>query len=67
MNKITGAILLLAAAVAGHGVFIFLASHPQIHRYDIPDSVSAMVLVAVATTAILGLWGVFYLFKQDIQ
>ena len=65
MNKITGAILMLAAAVSGHGVFVFLASHPEIHKYDIPSSVSRMVLFAIATTALLGLLGAFYLFRKD--
>ena len=65
MNKITGAILMLAAAVSGHGVFVFLASHPEIHKYDIPLSVSRMVLFAIAATTLLGLWGVFYLFRKD--
>jgi hypothetical protein len=50
MNKIAGAILILAGAVAGHGVFVFLASHPQIHKYDVPNSVANMVLVAIATS-----------------
>lgn len=66
MNKITGAILMLAAAVSGHGVFVFLASHPEIHKYDIPPSVSRMVLIAIAATTLLGLWGVFYLFRKDL-
>lgn len=65
MNKLTGSILILAAAVSGHGVFVFLASHPQIHKYDVPSSVSKMVLVAIATSAVLGLWGIAHLFKQD--
>ncbi len=65
MNKITGAILMLAAAVSGHGVFMFLASHPEIHKYDVPSSVSKMVLFAIGATTLLGLWGVFYLFRKD--
>lgn len=65
MNKITGAILMLAAAVSGHGVFVFLASHPQINKYDVPKSVSNMVLMAIATTALLGMWGVYLLWRQD--
>ncbi|MEX0676416.1 MAG: hypothetical protein WD063_05040 [Pirellulales bacterium] len=65
MNKITGAILMLAAAISGHSVFVFLASHPEIHKYDIPPSVSRMVLFAIATTTVLGLWGAYYLFRQD--
>jgi len=65
MNKITGAILMLSAAVSGHGVFVFLANHPEIHKYDIPLSVSRMVLFAIAATTLLGLWGVFYLFRKD--
>jgi hypothetical protein len=67
MNKITGAILMLAAAVSGHGVFVFLASHPAIHKYDIPSSVSKMVMFAIATTSLLGLWAVYYLFRQDLR
>lgn len=67
MNKLTGAVLMLAAAVSGHGVFTFLASHPEIHKYDVPSSVSKMVLFAIATTALVGLWAVYYLFKSDPQ
>jgi hypothetical protein len=67
MNKIAGAILMLAAAVSGHGIFVFLASQPEIHKYNIPPSVSKMVLFAIATTAVLGLWGMFYLFRKDPQ
>jgi hypothetical protein len=65
MNRISGAILILAAAVSGHGVFVFLASHPQIHKYDIPGNVSNMVLVAIGTAAVLGVWGVVHLIKND--
>jgi hypothetical protein len=65
MTKIPGAILILAAAVSGHGAFVFLANHPQIHRSDVPGSVGNMVLVAIGTAAVLGLWGCFYLLKQD--
>jgi hypothetical protein len=65
MNKLAGSVLILAAAVSGHGVFVFLASHPQIHRYDIPGSVSNMVLVAIATTAVLGFWGMLHLIRKD--
>lgn len=65
MNKISGSILMLAAAVCGHGVFVFVAAHPQIHKYDIPDSVAAMVLVAIGTASILGLWGAIQMFRQD--
>lgn len=65
MNKITGAILMLAAAVSGHAVFVFLASRPEIHKYDIPPSVSKMVLTAIGIAALLGLWGAYYLFRRD--
>jgi hypothetical protein len=65
MNKIAGSILILAAAVSGHGVFVFLASHPQIRKYDIPSNVSNMVLVAIGTAAVLGLWGMVHLIKND--
>lgn len=65
MNKITGAILMLAAAVSGHAVFVFLASHPHVHKYDIPRSVTNMVFVAIATTTVLGLWGAYHLFKKE--
>ena len=65
MNKIAGSILILAATVSGHGVFVFVASHPQIHKYDIPNSVSKMVLVAIGTAVVLGLWGAFHLWKND--
>jgi hypothetical protein len=44
---------------------VFLASHPQIHKYDVPGSVANMVLVAVGTATVLGLWGAFYLLKKD--
>ena len=65
MNKIAGAILILAASISGHGVFTFLASHPQIHKYDVPTSVANMVLVAIATAVMLALWGAAYLWRQD--
>jgi hypothetical protein len=65
MNKISGSILILAAAVSGHGVFVFLASHPQIHKYDVPDGVAKMVLAAIGTSAVLGLWGVYQLLTHD--
>jgi hypothetical protein len=65
MNRISGSILILAAAISGHGVFVFLASHPQIHKYDVPDSVAKMVFVAIGMSAVLGLWGVYYLLKQE--
>jgi hypothetical protein len=65
MNKLTGAIMLLAAAVAGNGVFVFLSAHPQIHRYDIPINVSRLVIVAIVATGLLGLWGAIHLFKRD--
>jgi hypothetical protein len=67
MNKISGSILMLAAAVCGHGVFVFVAAHPQIHKYDIPGSVAAMVLVAIGTASILGLWGTIQMFRQDAR
>jgi hypothetical protein len=65
MNKIAGAILILAGAVAGHGVLVFLASRPQIHKYDIPGSVANMVLVAIATSVGLAVWGAMYLWRHD--
>ncbi len=65
MNKIAGSILILAGAVSGHGVFVFLASHPQIHKYDVPGSVANMVLVAIATAAGLAIWGAAHLWRQD--
>ena len=65
MNKIAGAILMLAAAVSGHAVFVFLASHTEIEKYDIPQSVTNMVMFAIATTTVLGLWGAYYLFRND--
>ena len=65
MNRISGAILILAAAIAGHGVMVFLASHPQIHKYDVPDSVAKMVLVAIGTSVALGLWGAWQMFSKD--
>ncbi len=65
MNKIAGSILILAAAVSGHGVFVFVASHPQIRKYDIPSNVSNMVLMAIGVSAVLGLWGMVHLIKND--
>ena len=65
MNQISGAILILAAAISGHGVFVFLANHPQIDKYDVPASVYKMVLVAIGTAAVLGLWGIRHLLKPD--
>jgi len=65
MNKISGSILILAAAVSGHGVFVFLASHPQIRKYDIPDNVSKMVMFAIGASALLGLWGAYQLLRSD--
>ena len=65
MNKIAGSILILAAAVSGHGVFVFVASHPQIRKYDIPSNVSNMVLVAIGVSAVLGLWGMVHLIRND--
>jgi hypothetical protein len=65
MNKISGSILILAATVSGHGVFVFLAAHPQIHKYDVPPSVANMVLVAITTSATLGLWGAWQLFHRE--
>lgn len=65
MNKITGAILILAAAISGHGVMVFLASHPQIRRYDIPTNVVNMVYIGIGATAALGLWGVIHLVRRD--
>ncbi len=67
MNKITGAILILAATISGHGVLTFVASHPSIRKYDIPESVANMVLVAIGTAVVLGLWGVVHLFRADPQ
>ena len=65
MNKIVGAILILAGAISGHGVLVFLASNPRIHKYDIPASVANMVLVAIATSVGLAVWGALYLWRQD--
>jgi hypothetical protein len=65
MNKIAGAILILAGAVAGHGVFVFLASHPMIHKYDVPGSVANMVMVAIVTSAGLAVWGAMHLWRND--
>ncbi len=65
MNKIAGAILILAGAVAGHGVFTFLASHPMIHKYDVPNSVANMVLVGIATAVGLAVWGAMHLWRND--
>lgn len=67
MNKVSGAILILAAAIAGHGIFVFLAAHPQIHKYDVPESVAKMVLVGIGTAVVLGLWGVKHLLKDDVR
>jgi hypothetical protein len=65
MNKIAGSILILAGAVSGHGVLVFLASHPEIHKYNIPGSVSNMVLVGIATAVGLAVWGTLHLWRQD--
>ena len=65
MNKIAGAILILAAAVSGHGVFAFLAAHPEINKFDVPPVVANMVLFAIGTTAVLGLWGLYHIVKRD--
>ncbi len=65
MNKIAGAILILAGAVAGAGVFTFLASHPMIHKYDVPDSVANMVMVAIVTSVGLAVWGAMHLWRND--
>jgi hypothetical protein len=65
MNRIAGAILMLAAAVSGHAVLAFLATNKQFYKYDISPSVSRLVLFAVATATVLGLWGIVLLFKQD--
>lgn len=65
MNKITGSILMVAAAISGHGVFVFLSMHPQIHKYDVPDSVASMVLFAIGVSSLLGLWGFVHLVKRD--
>ena len=65
MNKIAGAILMLAAAISGHGVFVFLSTHPQIHKYDVPSNVANMILFAIATSVVLGLWGALHLLRHD--
>jgi hypothetical protein len=65
MNKIAGSILILAAAISGHGVFVFLATHPQIHKYDVPGNVANMILVAVATSVTLGAWGIKQMMSQE--
>jgi len=65
MNRIAGAIMVLAAAVSGHAVMAFVATNRAIYKYDISASVSKMVLVAIATSIVLGLWGGFLLFKTD--
>ena len=65
MNKLTGAILMLSAAISGHGVFVFLADHPSIRKYDVPPSVANLVLVAIAASTLLGLWGMLLLLRHD--
>ena len=65
MNRIAGAILILAGAVAGHGVFVFLASHPEIHKYDVPGSVANMVFVAIVTAVGLAAWGAMHIWRND--
>jgi len=65
MNKIAGAIMILAGAIAGHGVLVFLASHPEIHKYDVPSSVANMVLVAMATAVGLAVWGAMHIWRND--
>jgi hypothetical protein len=65
MNKITGAILIVGAAISGHAVFVFLASHPQIRKFGIPTTVSNLVMVAIGVTTVFGLWGTYLLLKRD--
>lgn len=65
MNKIAGAILILAGAIAGHGVFVFLASHPEIHKYDVPPAVANMVLVGIITSVGLAVWGAMHVWRND--
>lgn len=65
MNKIAGAILILSGAIAGHGVFTFLASHPEIHKYNVPGSVANMVMVAIVTAVGLAVWGALHIWRND--
>ncbi len=65
MNRIAGAILMLAAAVSGHAVLVFLAANKQIFKYDISENVSRLVLIALATATLLGVAGVVLLFRHD--
>ena len=65
MNKIAGAILILASAISGHGVFVFLASHPEIHKYDVPAGVANMIYVAIITAVGLAVWGAMHLWRND--
>jgi hypothetical protein len=65
MNRIAGAIVMLAAAVCGHAVLVFLASNRAIYKYDISDNTSKLVVVAMGTAVVLGVWGGFLLFKND--
>ncbi len=67
MNKISGSLMMVAASISGHGVFVFVAAHPQIHKYDIPNSVANMVLVAVASAVVEGLWGTYHMLKPDLH
>jgi hypothetical protein len=65
MNKLTGAILMLSATIAGHGVFVFLADHPSIHKYDVPSNVANLVLVGIGAATVLGVLGMIHLLKHD--
>ena len=57
--------MILAAAVSGHGVLVFLSNHPQIHKYDVPGSVANMVLVGIGAATELGIWGLLQMSKKD--
>ncbi len=65
MNKIAGAILILAAMIVGHGVLTFLASHPHIHNYEVPPEVASMVMVGIAATIGVSILGVMFLLRND--
>ncbi len=67
MNKIAGALLMVAAAISGHGAFVYVAAHPEIHRSDLPKSVAQMVLVAIVVSAVLGLWGAYLLLRREVH
>jgi ABC-type polysaccharide/polyol phosphate export permease len=65
MNKIAGAILILAGVISGHAVMTFLSQHPHIHVYEVPPDVATMVFVGIGVAIGLSVLGGVFLFKHD--